>query len=274
MKKILLLLHFLFIFHTGKAQITLEHVFDSTNIGFNFYITDIGNNNAKYVFIDTALNTFSLFNLDATPFLLNIATPDPIIPDYSIAYITNTLFDCDSTNIEYAFMSYLNPNLPFRILRTDGTVLLHVDSAQGPVCYGCVAGTKEIVPIVNTKEGAKLFLFNYDVNSIRRAFVYGLCGNLPVTINNFDFSIANSFVKLFPNPSSLTINFEIIPPTNDNDLDIIIFDSNAHELKRVIVTATNTKFTLDVSNFSSGVYYYSLTSKTRNYSKGKFSVMK
>lgn len=258
----------------GKAQITLEHVFDSTNMGLNFYITDIGNNNSKYVFIDTVANTFSLYNLDATPFLLNIATPDAIMPDYSIAYVSNSLFDCDSNNIEYAFMSYLNQNRPFRILRSDGTVLLQVDSARGPVCYGCIAGTKEIVPIVNTEEGAKLFLFKFDINSVRRTLVYGLCGTLPGPTSIFDFSLANSSVKLYPNPTAMRINFEITPPNNVDEFDFIIFDSQSNMLRKETIASTNTKFTVDVSHLSGGIYYYSLTSKNKSHLTGKFILSK
>ncbi len=264
----------LFYSEKGKAQITLEQVFDSTNIGFDFYITDIGNNNSKYVFIDTTANSFSLYNLDGSPFMINIATPDPIMPDYTVAYITNSLFDCDSTNIEYAFMSYQNYYKPFRILRTDGTVLLNADSSRGPVCYGCLAGTKEIVPIVNTQEGAKLFLFKYDTNYVRKTFVYGLCGTLPNSTSILDFTLFNSNVKLYPNPTEMTINIEVTLPNNITEFKLTIFDSQANILQNEILTYTNSKLTLDVSNLSNGMYYYSLTSKNKNYQTGKFILTK
>ena len=226
------------------------------------------------MFVDTTTNKFSLYNLNGTPFLLNIATPNPIMPDYSIGYITNTMFDCDSNTIEYAFMSYLNPHKPFRVLRTDGTVLLQVDSAQGPVCYGCLAGTKEIVPIVNTQEGAKLFLFKTNANNVQKTLIYGLCSSLPESINRFDFSKQNSFVKLYPNPTTMSVNFEITPPSNLGNFDLIIFDSHGSQIKKETVSATNNKFTLDISSLSDGVYYYSFTTKDKNYQTGKFIITK
>ncbi|MBL7800985.1 MAG: T9SS type A sorting domain-containing protein [Chitinophagales bacterium] len=254
------------------AQITLEHTFDSTAYGSDLYITDIGNNNSKFVFIDTATNSFSLYNLDANPFLLNIPTPDPILPDYTVAYITNSLFDCDSTTIEYAFMSYLTPNLPFRVLRSDGTVLLHVDSAQGPVCYGCIAGTKEIVPIVNTQEGAKLVLFKYNSSYIGKTLIYGLCGTLPTTNNIFNFSQDKLFVKVYPNPTAMSINFDVTLPDNQKEYEIIIFDSGGGKLKSEVINSSTKKFTLDVSNLTNGAYFYSLSNKTKNYQTGKFVI--
>jgi len=267
-----ILMHFSFL--NSKAQITLEHTFDSTNVGFNFYITDLGNNNSKFVFIDTTTNSFSLYNLDGSPFLLNIATPEPIYPVYSIAYITTTLFDCDSTNIEYAFMSYVTKNKPFRILRTDGTLLLQVDSAQGPFCFGCIAGTKEIVPIVNTQDGAKLLLFKQDNNGVNKTLVYGLCGILPTTNSIVNVLPMNQVVKVYPNPSALLLNFDITLPSNLFEYELKIFDTSVHELKKIYIAEENTKFSLDVSNYPNGVYYYQLVSKNKIYQSGKFILTK
>jgi hypothetical protein len=273
-KNYLLIVLLLFPFFKSDAQIILEHTFDSTNVGLNFYITDLGNNNSKYVFIDELSNSFSLYNLDGTPFLLNISTPEPILPDYAIGYITNTLFDCDSTNIEYAFMSYLNKNKPFRILRSDGSLLLQVDSARGPVCYGCVAGTKEIVPIVNTQEGAKLLLFKSDTNGITKTLVYGLCGNLPITNSIVDFSPSSLYVKVYPNPSSLKINFDVTLPNNLIGFEFVVFDSNAKELIKESIQEENSKFTVDLTTYPNGVYYYKLISNTKLYQSGKFILTK
>jgi hypothetical protein len=267
-----LLLFFLFgLSNNCKAQITLEHTFDNTFFGRDFYITDIGNNNSKYVFIDTLANSFSLYNLDGTPFLLNILTPEPIMPRYSIAYITSTLFDCDSSNIEYAFMSYLDGTKPFRVMRTNGTVLLKVDSARGPVCYGCLAGSKEIVPIVNTQEGAKLFLFKLDV---RRTLIYGLCGKLPETQIPLELGSSNVFVKVFPNPTSSNIQFQITCPNNFEEFDLVIFDSQSKRINSSPINGVFNSLSINCENFADGTYFYSLQNKDRVFQSGKFVISK
>jgi hypothetical protein len=267
-----LLLFFLFgLSNTCKAQITLEHTFDNTFFGRDFYITDIGNNNSKYVFIDTLANSFSLYNLDGTPFLLNILTPEPIMPRYSIAYITSTLFDCDSSNIEYAFMSYLDGTKPFRVMRTNGTVLLKVDSARGPVCYGCLAGSKEIVPIVNTQEGAKLFLFKLDV---RRTLIYDLCGKLPETTIPLELGSSNVFVKVFPNPTSNNIQFEITCPNNFEEFNLVIFDSESKRINSSTINGVFNSLSLNCENFADGAYFYSLQNKNKVFQSGKFVISK
>jgi len=259
-----------------NGQITLEHVYDSTSVGGNFYITDLGNNNSKYVFIDTTSNSFSIYNLDGSSYLLNISTPEPILPNFTVAYITSSLFDCDSTNIEYAFMSYQNAAKPFRVMRTDGTVLLHVDSALGPVCYGCVAGTKEIVPIVNTQEGAKLFLMQLNLTTyISKTLVYGLCGTLPNTTNIFDIpSLVNSNVKLYPNPTSESITFEMNLPNYLQNYELVIYDNNSKELLRNKIAQPNQSFSLNVKELNIGTYYYRLTSQQQYINSGKFIITK
>src|ERR1043165_3471513 len=57
------------------AQITLQHILDSTYIGNRFYCTDVGNNDFKYVFLNAVSNSFSLYNMDMTPYLTNIHIP-------------------------------------------------------------------------------------------------------------------------------------------------------------------------------------------------------
>src|SRR4051812_24434231 len=95
MKKFLLVL-LLFVSTKGNAQVTLERSY--YNFHSNFYVTDLGNSDYKYVHVDST--GFTLYNLDHS-FFLNVITPRPLFSGYQVAYITNSLFDCDTTNIEY-----------------------------------------------------------------------------------------------------------------------------------------------------------------------------
>src|SRR5688572_7856330 len=151
-----------------RAQITLQHTLDSTLIGDQFYCTDLGNNDHKYVFLDPVNNSFSLYNMDMTPYLANIqipATGDSLVNGFTVIYITKSLFDCDSANIEYVLEDpYNGLNHPFRVYRTDGTLLLQVDNANGPYCNGCYGGAQNIKPIINTSDGTKLFIQKLDSN--------------------------------------------------------------------------------------------------------------
>jgi hypothetical protein len=126
-------------------------------------------------------------------------------------------------------------------------------------------------PIRNTSSGTKLFLHHPPLGQTTR--IYSLCGTLPEDV--FEFTNMNqSFVKLFPNPSSNSLTFQINLPDNINDYELIIIDANAKEIKRERVYSSTNKIVIDASNFSSGHYLYSLCTKTKAYQSGKFMVTK
>jgi len=277
MKKLIIIAGALILYANNmNAQITLDN--DLTpwgGMGDAFYLAQISKTETKYVFLDTMNNTFSLYNMDFTPFIENISVPEPFISGttafFQPVYITRTLFDCDSSNIEYAYQSSTNATKPFRIVRTDGTILFQRDSANGVFCIGSCLGLTDIIrPIQNTSAGAKLFLQHYD--SIRQhILVYSLCDSLPV--NAFYFSSFNqSFVELLPNPASNTIYFKFNLPDNFNSYELVIFDNTGKEFKRDRLNTQ--KYSLDVSNLSSGNYGYTLCTKAKIYQSGKFIIAK
>lgn len=265
-----------------KAQITLDFTVDSTIYGYYFYPTKISDNETKYVFLDTTTNSFSLYNLDMTPFLIDISVPHQIFNSdgtgggffYHIMYITRSLFDCDSSTIEYLYSAQDEPYQPLWIIRTDGTVLLHADSSRGPYCLGCPGGTTLQRPILNTENGAKLFIMKHPIPgySINHISVYSLCGSLP---NAYDFrlDLAANYVELFPNPSSMQLNFNVTLPDNLNEYSLIIFDSHAHQLTNEKL-GNSRMFSVDVRQYDSGTYYYSFASKDNVIQSGKFQIIR
>lgn len=209
--------------------------------------------------------------MDFTPFAVNIAVPEPFAPSSSYMqalYITRTLFDCDSSNIEFAYYTPKNIGKPFKVLRLDGTVIFEKDSANGPFLYGNpLGGTDAVRPIVNTSAGAKLFLQPYPL--LLPIYVYSLCGNLPNDV--FDFNLFNDFfVSVYPNPTSDLLNFQISLPDNNNQYELTIFDATGQVLNKEKVKPQQTTYTLDTSNYSSGSYFYSLTGKDKTFKTGKF----
>lgn len=205
MKKLFLLLFALGTTCQGFNQVALEnqYVIASNKL---FYITDIGNNDYKYVIMDTS--GFSIYNLDHSPYFLNFVPPVPLgrPPSYyEVAYISKSLFDCDSTTLEYVLENGIYP-ANFYIYRTDGTLLFERDSVTGPYGLGILDGSLYQQPIVNTPDGTKLFLFGRDSNGHPDTMsVYSLCGTLPVSVS--EMPIGNSYVQIFPNPANGIVNF-------------------------------------------------------------------
>jgi hypothetical protein len=260
-----------------KGQITLDTALQNANLVYYFNTVQISETETKYYMADTVTNTFSLYNMDFTPFMLNVIVPEPFnnyspwISVYRAVYITRSLFDCDTSNIEYAYEAATNGNLRFYIMRTDGTQLFSLDSANGPYCFGdCLGGADWVKPIVQTSAGAKLFLQRPGPGNIN---IYSLCGNLPTQI--FDFTNSNQqFVKIFPNPSSNSLSFEIHPPSNmGEEFELVIVDNKGSQVKRQKIK-NNLNFTIDVGDFNNGTYIYSLCTKEKAFQNGKFVIAK
>lgn len=274
---ILIMVQVLLFGNKSFGQITQDTVIYTWNaIGYNFYPVQISNNETKYYLQDTLTNTFSLYNLDFTPFITGIAVPEPYNPfvyNYEVIYISRSLFDCDTSTIEYIYTaigsSLSGKNKAFYIMRTDGTQLFKLDSAYAPYCYGCLNGSQEIKPIINTDSGAKLFLY-YPSNT-NNLHIYSLCGTLPKMYDLVSENNSQSFINIFPNPTQglLTFNIEI-PNNNSEQFDLIILDSSGREIKRQEINESNHRYVLDGRSFYKGVYYYSFRSKSRVYQSGKF----
>lgn len=82
MKKTLLVIICLLSFWVKKAdaQITLDFEISPWGaIGEAFYMAQISETETKYVLLDTSNNTFSLFNMDMSPFIESIAVPEPFL---------------------------------------------------------------------------------------------------------------------------------------------------------------------------------------------------
>lgn len=263
---------------TTKAQITLDTIIPTNGfyMGYTFNIVQISQSETKYFYADTTANTFNLYNMDWTPFMTNVSVPLPFNFSnygYQCLYITRTLFDCDSSNIEYLYTSPTGPiDRKLFVVRTDGTQLLMLDSSFCQYCFGsCLGGSDWVKPIVNTSSGAKMFVV--ETPSSSDISIYSLCGSLPTDI--FDFSQGQKlFVKIFPNPTASTLTFQINPPDNINEYQLVLLDNNAKEVKRQKINSSTGNFTIDVSNFSGGTYYYTLCTKDKAYQTGKFIIAK
>ncbi len=250
-----------------NGQIALEHAYNTQNL--YFWLTDIGSNNYKYVITDPL--GFSLYNLDHSPYLLNFQPSIPLgqSPDYyQLAYITNSLFDCDSLSLEYVILSSSpTPTSSFFIYRTDGALLFSKIGVGGPYCYGCNSGSVVIRPIENTPSGTKLFLRSSD-----STWVYSLCGPLPLIID--EHVMKENYVKVFPNPTVGIINFEINSPNNQEKFKLTIYNSSFETIVETNVNGKNYLLDLSSHSLSSGTYLFDLRTDNKVYQTGKFILTK
>jgi hypothetical protein len=276
MKKILVAIA-LFIFNHTSGQIVLDTIVQPWNlIGYDFYPVKISSTETKYYVQDTLTNSFNLYNLDFTPFLLNVSVPEsysPFTKNMEVIYITRTLFDCDSTNIEYAYTAIGAGFNPFYIMRTDGTMLFKRDSALAPYNFGAMNGSQEVRPIMNTEVGAKLFL--YAPKNTHNLHIYSLCGKLDNNLyTHVHSNTANPYVNIYPNPSTGNVFFQITFSDNVNKYNIDIFDDKGTIISSRTLEQNNFKSEFNLENMSNGQYNYNINSNNRSVYNGKFIITK
>lgn len=271
MKYIIILLIFCFS-QRIDAQIVYQYTFPGpASIHQSFpTIINMGDNDYKYFYVDYATNQFNLFNLDFTLFnTVNVPIALVNLQFNSIGYVTKSLFDCDTTFFEYAIM----PGGPFRnfyIFRQDGTLLFQRDSVIAPYCTNCNNATSFISPVQNTPTGAVLYLCPSDsIGDSPTWDVYSLCGNLPNILKQ-DELIVESYMKVFPNPTTGKVVFYFDLPSNYINYNFSIFNQSFQLLQTVKISGTTKKYELEDINLASGMYFFKLLSENVVLQTGKF----
>lgn len=254
------------------GQITLDYIDNSNTywLGTTFYPVDIDNNMTKYLFIDTANNRFNLYNMNFTPFMTNIQLPGSYNLNYKVMYVSRQLFDCDSTTIEYVYSAPHEYSSPFKIFQTNGNLVFSLDSAVGIYLIGILGGSNDIRPIRKTSAGYKMFLGKYvpsNPHNVLQYRVYSLCGELPMGYIE-SINPLTSSAKVYPNPTNSEITFEVTLPTNISKYNLVIYDTNGKEMIKENNLKSN-RHTIDISTFSSGVYFYSLMDNNKPFATGK-----
>jgi hypothetical protein len=185
----------------GQSQITLD--FQSPN----FNLVHIALNGSETKYLDASpiyyQNQFSLYNPDGSLYktIQLPSKPDPSASVVEIDYVTTSLFDRDSTTIEY-MVSYnwdsagIGTYHQVKVVREDGTILLTEMNAEP---YYAIP-----YPVYNTETGTKLMLYYLYANSAYDFYqtkVFNLPGKLPNAAVEEIPGANNSFL-LYPNPNS------------------------------------------------------------------------
>jgi hypothetical protein len=253
------------------SQINLEQQYNIYKK--TFYVSDIGNNNYKYIISDSI--GFSLYNLDHTPYLLNVVSPITLWSPptfYQISYVSNSLFDCDSSNIEYVVTQWNHP-ANFYIYRTDNTLLFQKDSVTGYFSVAYADGSQYLQPIENTPSGTKLFLSDNKSGVIAdNLYVYSLCGTLPASINKVLED--NNSILVYPNPTNGLINFKLRKSAQNEKYKLTIFNSFFQKIDEVLINGNDYSIDIKQKSYSAGLYLFDLKSADRIIQTGKFVITK
>ncbi len=269
MKKILACLVGTLIALQGFTQITLEHTYPNMAgiaMGGTGTIVNLGGGMYNYMFYNRNARSLSLYHMNHS---LNVScTFDTLVPfgaSMQLAYVSRTLFDCDSTNIEYLISTTTSniANNTVKVLRTDGTILFSKDSAR-QMFVGTGLGNTSFIFKVNND--TKMLLYGMDSS----ALVYDLCGELTTGMVK-EVGSSNQMeetLNSYPNPSYSYTNVNYTLPEGISNGELIFYDNQGREVKRFKVDRTFDHLRISTEEMPSGTYYYHLQT-TAGVSQGK-----
>lgn len=275
MKKIAIIALFAFVIN-AKAQITLEHTYDSagyanTNGWQQLYIVKLEVDGEKFVFADKANKLLKFYNLNHTPWkTISFAAATDLSVTYNaqnIMYISQHLFDTDD-EIEFLYVDNGgNPTTYITQIVNENGSITFTATNQAPLLRGSVPQAE--VPIYNTSVGTKMFLSG---GADGKAYVYSLGGTLAITTgiksykNNEQNNIRTSMAYPNPTRSSTTIDYTL--PKGINAGVIVFYDTQGQEVKRFNVDNIFNSLVISTEDIHSGIYYYNLQT-TQGFSDSK-----
>ena len=227
-------LFFLIVCLNGYSQITLDFQNSANliNVKLNNLETKYANNDPEVI---STQNQFSLYNSDGTLYKTIRLPPKPDSSAHilNVSWITTSLFDNDSSDIEYLVVYYWDSTYAYsykdvRIIREDQTILL--DEMNASSYY-------YIPQIYNTAQGPKLILYSmYANNTIYQTKVYSLPGKLSSAIKNEINPTENNFC-VFPNPNNGSFFIKI--HSNEGNKNLIDLYSINGKLINTYISNTN-----------------------------------
>jgi len=274
MKKIILIALIAFGIN-AKAQITLEHTYDSAStfaygtpavesqlMKINFEVSG-----EQYININRWGKYIAIYNMNhslvKTISLASLPLSAGALKD--ILYLSESLFNTDS---KIEFMYCTASPIYTGIYNEDG-ILLFSDTAFPAVRPNW---HMQQYPIYNTSVGTKMILSYQGSNlSGYKAKVFGLPGTLSTAIQEGNAQLMQAqgaLSNLYPNPSAgkATLQYEL--PKGEREGEIILYNTQGAEVKRYKVDNTFNDLLLDNTMLPAGVYYYQLFTPSGQTGKG------
>lgn len=283
MKKILFIA--LLAFSMGaKAQITLEHIYDSSATynwcpgagAAQLMIINFEVSGYRYVKINRCGHLMSIYNLNHS-LVKNINLSNLPISTLAwvgdIIYLSEHLFNTDS-KMEFIYIynftdSLGNGNFVTNIYNEDIN-LLFTDTSAAWIKTNYI---QQQYPIYNTPNGTKMIL---SCNN-GRAKVFSLPGTLSLDIEKFNNSIIDRgyyISNAYPNPTNNATKIDYVLPQNVNEGVILFYDLQGNEIKRFVVDRTFSTLLVSTADINAGTYYYQLQTSGQSSGGKKLIVIK
>lgn len=254
----------------GAAQFALEHTY--LNAGTpgsqnQLYMVDLEDIGKRYVFFNKAAKSLTFFDLShvQTQVIDLSAVPDDgVVPGRQVLYITQYLFDLDA-GVELMYLAtggIGGASLMTSIVDEDGTIIQSFPEEAG---YVMPNYPQSHFPIYETSDGAKMVL-SHQANL--QAKVYALPGHLPMGMAPLGTALPTGNVKVYPNPASAEVRFEVTGVEAYSGLTLRVFDQGGQMvLQRNVDAAT---FLIQRGSLSAGHYVYTVAQGAVVLASGSF----
>ncbi|MBP6334516.1 MAG: T9SS type A sorting domain-containing protein [Bacteroidia bacterium] len=253
------------------GQIQLVHSSQIFNIGHVgvLHLYYAGN---KFVERNDSMDIITLYNSDFSVYKIIGFPPLPYNSDYHrwVHYITENLFDTDSTDLEYLlYYQDTSQNFHVRIYDEAGTLLFQRDSASSYPHFG------------NSPIG--IHPYSSDIDYVDSTFylrvytdfateIYQLPGVIPCfdPCSNSNLGLLTSLGNNLnlpayflsdpmPNPATNEAEIKFTLPPNVQTGYINIYDQQGKQIRRILVDAKTGIVNIPLNDLYAGIYYYNLT---------------
>ncbi len=280
MKKILLLALLAFGMNV-KAQITLEHKYDSASALGNgatqsnqLMVINFELSGERYLKINRMSKRISIYNLNHALIKTINCSGFPVNSNGLLGdflYFSEQLFDLDSSiKFMYVYGGYGIP-ASTNIYKDNGTIIFSDTGAPSIR----VNEPLQQYPIYNTTQGTKMIL-SY---SNGQAWVFSIPGNLTTAINDANNNLisAQNLGKIsnpYPNPTNNTTNIDYTLPPGINEGEIVFYNLQGAEVKRFKVDKTFSTLLVSTADIAAGTYLYQLVTSMQCTEGKKMVVIK
>ncbi|HSY76289.1 MAG TPA: T9SS type A sorting domain-containing protein [Bacteroidia bacterium] len=263
-----------------KAQVTLQHTYSTPSGGANFQFVYLKYSGFKYVYFN-GTDSMMFYNLNYSLYKTIVIPGSWTNPN--IMFISEGLFDTDSTHIDYLLEAYNGVN-SFSVYKDNGSLIYNENSAS--VVWTTNGMSLPVFsPIFSSDSGTFMIVskedsFGAEVNTE----IYKLGGTLPcipgcangtspLGIESMS-SGSIGYSAIYPNPATNYTDIYYKLPVGNNTGEIVLYDMTGREIKRYSIDRRFDHLHITTSDVSAGTYFYQLTSNGQSISAKKLIVVK
>ncbi len=244
---------------SGNAQNEPELVGNIQGAGITTRFENIDHGMPKIIIRES--EGVEIYNMDLSLYT-SFVYPEDIGSITGALYITRSLFDCDTTQIEYLISGGTSDSSFTRIHREDGTLVFDL---PGYFFSSSTNLTDTEVGIASDENGSyAIFSSGFGTSDI---LVYRFCGQVPQPLaRESDGSIISGIIEqgsntgfdIYPNPARETIRFEY-DLQGHQKANLQLFNTSGQLMKELMLGQAFDFIRLNISDLEQGTYIARIT---------------